>query len=702
MRTKLSSAIALLVLVAAGAQMAPASPQGASSATPATSAAQAQEVLTAEQAERRAEIYYNFTMGHLYERAYANSNNSEDASRAIEFYKKAYALDPASLVIGQELAEMYFIAQRIQDAVSEAQEILRRDPENLSVRRLLVRIYIRSLGDTRDLSRQQSAVALAIDHLKEIIRRDPADNDSALWLARLNRLNNQQDEAEQVLRALLARDPENAAGVDQLTQLLLDGNKSDEAVAILEKAIERSPSAALYNRLGNAYSQKSDPEHAEQAYRKAVDLEPNQGRHLRGLAQALTTQEKHQEAAEVYEKLVAMEPNDTSNHLRLSETYRRLRQLDKAEQQVLLAKQRAPGNLEIIYNEAAIYQAQGRYDDAIRVLSDAVAGVKTQAEFTPARRRTLAILYQLLGQLYRDQQNFTAAINTFLEMAKLGPEEDQRTRPLIIDAYRASRNLTRALEEARRAAADYPKDRSIKIAQAMLHGDNRQPDQAAQILRPLLNNSSDDVEIQLSLSHIYAQGQRFAEAEQAVRQAETFGQQPSDRESTGFQLGNIYARQKKYTQAEQAFEGVLAINPRNAPALNYYGYLLADRGVRLDEAVEMVQRALAEDPNNGAYLDSIGWAYYKQNKLDEAEMYLRKAAVLEMNDPTIFSHLGDVLAKRGHPDQAAAAWERSLAEWHRVPPAEFEAEKVAELEQKISSVKQRLAQQKAPSGPGSQ
>ena len=81
--------------------------------------------------------------------------------------------------------------------------------------------------------------------------------------------------------------------------------------------------------------------------------------------------------------------------------------------------------------------------------------------------------------------------------------------------------------------------------------------------------------------------------------------------------------------------------------LNYYGYMLADRGVRLDEATSMIQKAVKQEPNNGAYLDSLGWAYYKQNKLAEAEEYLRKAVEREAHDPTILGHLGDVYVKLG-------------------------------------------------------
>ena len=96
------------------------------------------------------------------------------------------------------------------------------------------------------------------------------------------------------------------------------------------------------------------------------------------------------------------------------------------------------------------------------------------------------------------------------------------------------------------------------------------------------------------------------------------------KESARFMLGIIYERQKKFDLAEEQFRKVLDANPDNAAVLNYYGYMLADRGVRLDEATSMIQRAVNAEPNNGAYLDSLGWAYYKQDKLPEAEEYLQK------------------------------------------------------------------------------
>ena len=199
----------------------------------------------------------------------------------------------------------------------------------------------------------------------------------------------------------------------------------------------QSTSATLFDLLGDAYTQNHDYAKAEVAYRKAVDLDPTELNHLRGLGQTLLSEEKYSDALTVYQKLIDLMPDDSDNYLRMAQIYRELHQLDKAEENLVKARQYNPGSLEVLFNEAMIYEAQGRYDDAIRVISDAVTGVKAQSTVQPSNRRRLAVLYQELGTLYRDVQNYQAAIYTFQELGHLGDEEDRRARLLIMETYRA-------------------------------------------------------------------------------------------------------------------------------------------------------------------------------------------------------------------------------------------------------------------------
>jgi Flp pilus assembly protein TadD len=641
----------------------------------------------------RAEAYYNFTMGHIYEQQYEATSKAEFATQAIDAYKKAYALDPKSPVIGERLAEMYWKAQRLRDAVNEAQEILKRDPTDVQTRRLLGRIYLRSLGDLTGTNGGQSEmVQRAIEQYREIYKLDPTDSESALWLARLYRLHNDHDKAEAVLQSMLKDDPENEAAIEQLTQLLLDEGKSAEAVALLEGITQHSTSPTLLDLLGDAYTQTHDLAKAEQAYRKAVDLDPSELSHQRGLGQTLMSEEKFSDALVVYEKLADLMPDDSDVYLRIAQIYRELRQLDKAEENLVKARQYAPGSLEVMYNEAMLYQSQGRNEDAIRVLSDAVAGIKGQSAVLPSRRRSLAILYQQLGQLYRDTQNYQAAIYTYGELAHLGDEEDRRARMLIMDTYRAAKDLPKALLAGKEAVAKYPTDPAIRSSNALLLGENGQTEEAVKALRTELTKTEADRDIYLNIAQVYERGRRYKEAEQAAHTAEALPGQPRDNEMVWFLLGAIYERQRFFDKAEDEFKKVLQVNPKNAPVLNYYGYMLGDRGMRLDEAEALVQRALDEDPYNGAYLDSLGWVYFKENKLVEAEATLHKAVEREGHDATIHSHLGDIYAKTGRQDLAAMEWEKSLAEWKRSLPADVENDKVAELEKKVSQSKHRVAQ----------
>src|SRR6266436_1662318 len=439
--------------------------QSPAPATPADSASPLLEAGSTPVASpsARADAYFDYTMGHIYEQQYENTSKAEYASQAIDFYKKAYALDPKSPVIGERLAEMYWKAQRTHDAVAEAQEILKRHPDDVPTRRLLGRIYLRSLGDLNAGVGQSEVAGKAIEQYKEIYRLDPSDTESALWLTRLYRLRNEHDKAEAVLRGILKDDPENEQAVEQLTQLFLDQGKSAEAVSLLEAMNSRTPSATLLDLLGDAYTQIKDLPKAEQAYRKAVALDSSELSHLRGLGQTLMAEEKFSDALNVYQKLADLTPDDADVYLRIAQIYREMHQLDRAEESLLKARQYAPGSLEVMYNEAMLYQAQGRYDDAITVLSDAITGVKGQSTVLPSRRRSLAILYQELGQLYKERQNYQAAIFTFNELSHLGDEEDRRARLLIMDAYRSAKDLSKALQAGKEALAKYPNDAPIRV-----------------------------------------------------------------------------------------------------------------------------------------------------------------------------------------------------------------------------------------------
>jgi Flp pilus assembly protein TadD len=281
-------------------------------------------------------------------------------------------------------------------------------------------------------------------------------------------------------------------------------------------------------------------------------------------------------------------------------------------------------------------------------------------------------------------------------MSRLGPEAQKRAQMLLIDAYRQSHNLDEAISTTQKALADSPQDQSLTVTLAMLYGEKGDADTGTKLLTPLLKGNNSDQEIYLDLAQVQERGRKYDEAEKSASKALELSHSPADKVSAYFMLGAIYERQKLYDQAEDEFRKALELDPDNAAVLNYYGYMLADRGLRLPEAVTMIQHAISQEPANGAYLDSLGWAFYKQNKLSEAEDYLRKAVAREGNDPTILGHLGDVYLKLGQTDRAAEIYEQALTDWQKAAPADYDAEKVNEVDTQLKTLKRRLAQKSSP------
>src|SRR5271165_229390 len=160
-----------------------------------SSKAAAPEAQAPHKTPDRAAAYYHFALAHMYEEQVAYGH-SELANKAIEEYRLAIEADPTSEYLNSGLAELYVKTGRIRDAVVEAQDIIKRDPTNLEARRLLGRIYLRSLGDMQGGSGSQNVLKLAIEQYEQIVKIEPTSVDDHLLLGRLYRLNNDLQKAE--------------------------------------------------------------------------------------------------------------------------------------------------------------------------------------------------------------------------------------------------------------------------------------------------------------------------------------------------------------------------------------------------------------------------------------------------------------------------------------------------------------------------
>jgi tetratricopeptide (TPR) repeat protein len=159
----------------------------------------------------------------------------------------------------------------------------------------------------------------------------------------------------------------------------------------------------------------------------------------------------------------------------------------------------------------------------------------------------------------------------------------------------------------------------------------------------------------------------------------------------------MFEKLKKYDAAEGEFRKVLEINPESASAMNYLGYMLADRNVRLPEAHALISKALEYDPHNGAYLDSLGWVLYRMDKLPEAEEQLLYALERARRDPAIHDHLGDVYFRQGRLKEAIVQWQNALQAWETSSRSEADPSEVAKVQKKLESARIRLAKEGPPS-----
>ena len=221
-----------------------------------------------------------------------------------------------------------------------------------------------------------------------------------------------------------------------------------------------------------------------------------------------------------------------------------------------------------------------------------------------------------LGTIYRDNQNDTQAVDTFRKMLALGDDNAERGYQQIIDTYREAKQWQQATDTAEEAVQKLPNDRSLKMVYAAQLADMGQPDAGLAQVKALLKGTPDDRDVYITLSQMYSRLKRWPEAEEALDKAEQLSTKDEDKQYVYFLRGSTYERQKKYDRRKRCSAKCWPAIRRMPLALNYLGYMLADRGVKLDEALGLIKKAVDLDPANGAYLDSLGWAYFKLGKYE--------------------------------------------------------------------------------------
>ena len=685
-----SLSIFITISLASAAAVAQTSPSASSD----SAAPEAKPAQSSPRKFDRAAAYYHYSLAHMYEEMVTAYGRSDLAVKATEEYRLAIDADPSSEFLTSALAELYVKTGRIADAVKEAQDIIKRDPKNLEAHKLLGRIYLRSLGDMPGGSGSDNILKLAIDEYEQIVKLDPDSIDDHLLLGRLYRLNNDLAKAEGELKTAIKLDPSSEEAVTTLAMLYTDEGDTAHALQVLSAIPDSARSAKLYSALGTAYEQRKDYKSAIDAYKHAIQLDRDNLDAIRGLAENLLNDGQIDAALDQYKVIADANPEDAQTYLRISEIYRRQGKYDEALESLKKAEAMVPDALEVPYNIAVVYQAQARYDEAEKILQDLLKKTeKPESSYSQSDRNNRGIFMERLGMVYRDQENYPAAVEAFRKMLTLGDDNSRSGYQNIIDTYREAKQWSQATAAAKEAVQKLPNDRELRMVLDSQLADSGDPDKPLADVRSMLKGTPEDRDIYLRLGIMYTRLKRYSDAEEALNKAEQLSTKADDKEYVYFLRGDTYEHEKKYDEAEAEFKKVLAITPQSAAALNYLGYMNADRDVRLEESLNYIKMAVSLEPTNGAYLDSLGWAYFKLGKYDLAEENLTKASLRMGSDPTVQDHLGDLYQKTGRLKLAAAHWERAVEEWNKTIGPELDSVLFAATQKKLDAAKVRLAKE---------
>jgi len=632
----------------------------------------------------------------MYEEMVSMYGRSDYANKAVEEYRLAIENDPNSDYLNAALAELYAKTGRIRDAVLEAQDILKRDGNNIEAHRLLGRIYLRSLGDMQAGTQSQEVLKLAIEQYEQLVKLDPQSVEDHLLLGRLYRLNNELLKSENEFKTAVKIQPDSEEAVTTLAYLYNEEGDSAHALQVLNAIPESARTAKLYSALGYTYEQQKQYREAIDAYRRSTDLDRDNLDSVRGLAQNLMNDGQTEAALDQYKIIADSDPSDAQTYMRIAEINRRNGKFDQAMEALKKANSVVPDSLEVQYNIAVIDEAQGKYDDAITILTQLLQKTDhADGQYSVPEKNNRAVFIERLGTVYREANKPQVAVETFRKMLDLGDDNAIRGYQQIVDTYRDDRQWQAATEVADEAAKKFPDDRDLQMVSASQQADMGNPDAAIAHVKSMLKGNADDRSIYIALAQMYSRVKNWKEAEEDINKALDLASKPEDKDYAIFVQGSIYERQKKYDLAEESFRKVLADDPKNAMALNYLGYMLADRGTRVEEALGYIRRAVTLDPQNGAYLDSLGWAYYRLGNYDLAEENLRRASERIGNDPTVHQHLGELYQKTGRLKLATIHFERALEEWNKTVPAEVDTDDVAKVQKELETARVKLAKQSA-------
>lgn len=600
------------------------------------------------------------TAAAMYEFLMARRAESEnDVSAAEAGLKRAVALDPTSAELHAELAAFYARQNRAADAVREAEQALALDAESEEAHRILGLVNAAWADGVVEGPAGGSEAAwrdAAITHLQKVQAAPAVATDLGLQLTLARQLlaAERPGDAVPILERIVSQTGPGGEQVSLLVDALRATGQLERAADVLEQAASMNP--RYYMALGDTYERLEKYEEAADAFDRGAKALRTPGRELplRRVNALLSLPDGAgiDRAVRALDEYLARAPRDAAAHYLMARA-EFLRGNDeaglKAAQQALAVE---PAHLPTLTMLAEHHRE--RYDfAAVATLLAPFAAPNATAKLSPP---DAVRLLAELGGARQQLGDAAGAVQAF-----------ERARALMPDSAPVAAALAQALIQAGRAADAATLAREARAANAGDLGLIRvealaqiRAGRAAQAVADAENAVAGrraSVPGALTLADVYQDAKRFGDAIAVL--SPLVAERPDD-DALAYRLGSAYEAADRVDDAEQTFRAILARDPLNANVLNYLGYMLANRGRKLPEALTLVDRALTSEPDNPAFLDSRGWALFKLGRAADAEAPLRRAATALRGSSVIQSHFADVLAAVGKRDEAAERLDLAL------------------------------------------
>jgi len=476
-------------------------------------------------------------------------------------------------------------------------------------------------------------------------------------------LNNENERAEQEYEKALELDPANETLALDLSRRLVQEKAFDRAVTVLKKACDAPDASALvFARLGFVYLQMGRTNAAIEANESAIKRQPKAIAGYQNLYSLYRQNGQTNEAKRVLGLAARQEKVDAPFLVDLAMLY-------------LLEDASKPGRTNTIASTRArdaLVRAAGMSPTNVFVLQKLAQGLRLVGETKKASEVYSRLVKEFPGlpglreeltEMLLRSNDIKGAAEQLEALIRENPTNPQAYFFLGSIAYDEQR-YAEAVEHYRKALLLNPDFEQVYYDIAAAKIALNEPREALDYLRQAQRKFKPSFVGEFFTAVSYIRLKEYTNAVDHFTAAEVIGSATDTNRLTHifyFQYGSACERAGKIAEAERLFDKCLKISPQFPEALNYLGYMWAERGTNLDRARSMIEQAVKLSPTNSAYLDSLGWVLFKQGRAKEALPNIQKAVELNKEpDATLFDHLGDIYAALNEPDKAREAWRKAL------------------------------------------